>query len=308
VDDGIPLLTSCAQMHRTRERFTFLRCRQCQLVYLSPRVSPEALGDYYDATYLPHRGAAAWGRFAGLAAEGQRRTDLARVRLARQAIRLGPAAKVLDVGCGRPTFLESLARATGARGTGIDLSDAGWRGEPERWAAAGLTLLQGTVEHAPAAGPFDLITLWHALEHDYHPLDTLRRLRQQARPGGALIVEVPNFDSLTRRLHGSAWAGLHTPRHTAIYTPVTLRAMLEHAGWAVQEQRTHGTLDPYVLWWLGRQERKGRAPDRNLERAFPGFMVGKVLTIPVALAQRWISLGVQVALGRAGTDRSDLCQ
>jgi 2-polyprenyl-3-methyl-5-hydroxy-6-metoxy-1,4-benzoquinol methylase len=295
----MPLLTSRAQMHRGGERFTFLRCRRCGLVYLSPRVAPSALGEYYEASYLPHRGAAAWGRFAPLAAEGQRRTDSARVRRARQAMRLGPETAVLDLGCGRPTFLEALSRTTGARGTGIDRSDAGWADDSARWAAAGLTLALGTVEDGLPAGPFDLITLWHALEHDYQPLDTLRRLREVARPGGALIVEVPNFDSLTRRLHGSEWAGFHTPRHSAIYTPATLRALLEKAGWTIERQDAHGTLDPYVLWWLGRQERRGRSLDGDLERAFPGFMLGKILTLPIALAQRWMSLGVQVAVGRA---------
>lgn len=298
-DDAELLLSSGAQMHRDGERFTFVRCRRCGLVYLSPRVRQDGLLRYYDESYLPHRGASAWGRWARFAAEGQRRTDAARVRRARRATALGPAAAVLDVGCGRPTFLEALARATGTRGTGIDLSDAGWATEPARWAGAGLELRQGTVADGLPDGPFDLVTMWHALEHDYAPLDTLRRLREVARPGGSILIEVPNFDSLTRRLHGEQWAGLHTPRHTALYTAATLGAMLECAGWRVARQDQWGTLDPYVLYWLGRQERAGRRLDGSLERAFPAFMLGKALTLPVALLQRWISLGVQVALARA---------
>ena len=286
-------------MHRGAERFQFRRCRGCELVYLSPRVPPETLARYYDASYLPHRGPGAWGRYAPLAREGERRTDAARVRLARRAAALGPHARVLDVGCGRPTFLEALARATGAECIGIDLSDAGWRDEPDRWSSAGLVLRRGTVRGDLPAGPFDLITLWHALEHDYDPRDTLRRLREAAGPGGAVVVEVPNYDSLTRRLHGEHWAGLHTPRHTAVYTPETLAAMLEGAGWRVEHRLGYGTLDPWVLWWLGRQEQAGRRLDGDLERAFPGFMLGKLLTLPVTLAQRWISLGVQVAIARA---------
>ncbi len=205
---------------------------------------------------------------------------------------------MLDVGCGRPTFLESLARATGIRGVGIDVSDAGWAVDPERWARAGLVLRRGPVQEVPLVGPFDLVCMWHALEHDYEPLDTLRRLKALIRPGGAMLVEVPNYHSLTRRLHGASWAGLHTPRHTAAYTPTTLRAMLERAGWTVERQTEYGTLDPYVLWWLGRQELRGRALDGNLERAFPGFMLGKVLSLPLAGLQRWVSLGVQVAVAR----------
>jgi 2-polyprenyl-3-methyl-5-hydroxy-6-metoxy-1,4-benzoquinol methylase len=286
-------------MHRGAERFQFRRCRRCGLVYLSPRVPPAILDRYYDASYLPHRGAAAWGRFASLAAEGQRRTDARRVRLARRAVPLGPESAVLDVGCGRPTFLEALVRATGARGTGIDLSDAGWRADPDRWAAAGLVLRQGGVPGALPAGPFDLITLWHALEHDYEPRETLRRLRQTARAAAALVVEVPNYDSLTRRLQGEHWAGYHTPRHTAIYTPATLADLLARTGWRLVHRQRSGTLDPYVLWWLGQQERAGRPLDGNLERAFPAFMLGKLVTLPLALAQRWISLGVQVAVARA---------
>ena len=285
-------------MHRQRERFTFVRCRHCGLRYLSPRVAPVELHRYYGPSYLPHRGASAWGRYAPFAAEGQRRTDAARVRRARGAARLGPGAAVLDVGCGRPTFLEALTRVTGAHGTGIDLSDGGWSADPARWAAAGLDLRVATVAEGLPPGPFDLVTMWHALEHDYDPLATLRRLREVTRPGGTLLVEVPNYDSLTRRLHGAGWAGLHTPRHSALYTPETLRGMLERGGWQVIRVDPWGTLDPYVLWWLGRQERAGRSLEGSLERAFPGFMLGKVLTLPVALLQRWISLGVQTATAR----------
>ncbi|HSB53166.1 MAG TPA: hypothetical protein VLD58_02385, partial [Gemmatimonadales bacterium] len=116
--------------------------------------------------------------------------------------------------------------------------------------------------------------------------------------GATLLVEVPDHEGLTRRAHGSAWAGYHTPRHTAAYTRATLGAMLERAGWRVVRQQRSGTLDPYVLWWLGRQERAGRSLAGSLERAFPGFMAGKLLTLPVALVQRWVRLGVQVAVAR----------
>ena len=297
-DDGLPLLTSRAQMSRSSERFRFVRCPRCDLVYLSPRVPPSEIGRYYDEEYLPHRGDRAWGRFAPLAAEGQRRTDRKRVRLARRAVPLGPGARVLDYGCGRPTFLEMLARETGCICVGIDTSDRGWRDEPRRWEAAGLRLLRGRLDRLDPGEPFDLVTLWHVLEHDDDPLATLGELRRRTSPGGALIVEVPDFDSLTRRLQGEWWAGFHTPRHTAAYSRATLAALLEQGGWDVQKQLGWGSLDPYVLWWLGRQERAGRSLAGSLERAFPGFMAGKLLTLPVALVQRWVRLGVQVAVAR----------
>ncbi|HYC31950.1 MAG TPA: hypothetical protein VEB59_06640, partial [Gemmatimonadales bacterium] len=76
-------------------------------------------------------------------------------------------------------------------------------------------------------------------------------------------------------------------------------AMLTRARWRVDRRLRYGTLDPWVLWWLGRQERAGRRLDGDLEGAFPGFIIGKLLTLPITLAQRRISLGVQVAIARA---------
>jgi 2-polyprenyl-3-methyl-5-hydroxy-6-metoxy-1,4-benzoquinol methylase len=298
-DDADPFVTSRAQMSPSAERFTFVRCRQCSLVYLDPRVPEPELGAWYGPDYLPHRGEAAWGRYARFAAEGQRRTDERRVRLARRVAAISSSTRALDIGCGRPTFLEALHRRTGAHGTGLDVSDAGWRDDPARWRAAALTLHHGRLDEIVLAGPFDLVTLWHALEHDYRPVDTLRSLRALSAPGATLVVEVPNHDSLTRRLQGSVWAGYHTPRHTAAYTPATLAAVVERGGWRLERQLRYGTLDPFVLWWLGRQERAGRPLSGNLADRFPAFLAGKVATLPLAALQRWLSLGVQVAVARA---------
>jgi 2-polyprenyl-3-methyl-5-hydroxy-6-metoxy-1,4-benzoquinol methylase len=288
-------------MSSTAAWFRFVRCRVCGLVYLNPRVAEGAIGAWYGPEYLPHRGASAWGRYATFAAEGQRRTDRARVRVVlREAGELPPGSRVLDVGCGQPTFLEALHRAADVRGTGVDVSDAGWREDPERWRRAGLELVVGRIEDVELSSGYDLITLWHALEHDYRPLATLARLRAMARPGATLVVEVPDHDGLTRRLQESHWAGYHTPRHTAVYTTATLGAALTRTGWQVVCQRRRGTLDPYVLYWLGRQEQLRRPLDGPLESRFPAFMLGKVLTLPVALTQRWLPLGVQLAVARAG--------
>lgn len=291
-----PFAESPAQMHEAAELFAFSECSECGLVRLSPRPPASAIARYYDESYLPHRGARAWGRFATLVAMAERGTDRARVRRVTSARRLSGDSRVLDVGCGRPSFLKALHDRTRARATGLDFTDEGWR--HDRAAFEGLELLHGTLDAVPLEPGFDVITMWHALEHEYAPLDTLRRLRSLAAPGAALVVEVPDLDSLSFRRHGAHWAGFHTPRHTAAYTPRTLRALLERAGWKVEMQLRHGTLDPYVLWWLGRQELLGRSLRTSLESRFVSFVAGKVAAFPLTLLQRWIPLGVQTAIAR----------
>lgn len=206
------------------------------------------------------------------------------------------SVKALDVGCGRPTFLRALGDATGWETTGLDTSDAGWAGdEPDTW--SGLDLRVGEVEEACLPdGSFDLITLWHVLEHISDPLPFLERLGELAQPGSALVVEVPDHASWPRRLQKESWIGYDTPRHAVAYEPQTLSRMLEKAGWRVRQLRRWGTLDPWVLWWLGRQVARGRALDGPLERDFLPFVVGKILTLPAVALQQWVPLGAITAV------------
>jgi SAM-dependent methyltransferase len=302
--EGIPEhLRSRVQLSpATGEWFGFRKCPDCDLVFLSPRPTLAGMARYYPPDYLPFRGASAWGRWAPLVERAERGMDRRRVRTVLRRRRLDASASVLDVGCGRPTFLRTLRAATGARCVGVDPSDEGWRSGGPAW--DGLRLLRGTAEELRGSlrkisgGGFQVITLWHALEHEGDPRGLLRILRGLAAPAARLVVEVPDLDSLPARRQGGEWGGLHTPRHTAAYTPATLAGMLAAGGWEVEAHFRHGTLDPWPLWWLGVQARRDRSLAGPLESAFPGFVAGKVAALPLTLLQRWIPLGIQLAVAR----------
>jgi len=284
-------------MHPDAERFTFVKCHTCALVFLNPRVPAAELARYYTPDYLPYRGAAAWGAFAPAVAVGLWAMDRRRTRLVRRFGGVGAGSRVLDVGCGRPTFLERLVRVTGAVGVGVDFSDAGWRGEADRF--RDLDLRVQDARDLNPGDPVDLVTMWHYLEHDYAPATTLQRARACLRDGGgALIVEVPNHDSWTRRRHGSWWAGYHAPRHTALYTPETLAALLEGSGWRVDRILPYGTMDAYVLHWMSRMERRGIDWSAPMAARFPGFLMGKLTSSPRFALERVSSMGVMTAVAR----------
>lgn len=288
-----PFLELPAQMvSGPRPRFPAVRCPTCGLIRLDPCPEQRTLAQYYGPDYLPHRGASAWGRFAPFVEIASRGQDRARTRWARRAVPLTAGSRVLDVGCGRPTFLAALQRATGAQCTGFDADAAAW-GDPSVW--PGLDLRAGTLTGLPD-GPFDLVTMWHALEHLPDPVETLAAVRDRVRPGGAVLIEVPDYDSLTRVLHGRHWSGWSTPRHLTTFTAATLRATLERAGWQVRRQVRHGTIDPYILWWLGRQERGQRDLTGSLEPRLASFVLGKILTAPVWALSHLIPMGAQLAI------------
>lgn len=284
-DRSRPFTTTSAMMDEGDETFTFVECLGCEAVYLSPRVPAAELGRYYPPSYLPWRGPEGWGRYRGLVAAGLRGTDRRRVRRVQRHCAVGPATRVLDVGCGNPTFLRALADASGCVAVGTDVSDEGWRALGSRY--RDLELRTGDLAQMQFSEPFDLLTMWHYLEHDYAPIQTLQRVRELARPGGCLVIEVPDHGSWSRRRYGAEWAGYHTPRHTVLWTRETLRGVLERSGWIVDTVEQTGTLDPWTLAWMSRGERKGIDWAGSMEPHFPGFLFGRVVLWPLIRSWEW---------------------
>jgi SAM-dependent methyltransferase len=152
-------------------------------------------------------------------------------RLAEQFLREG---KVLDLGCGDGRTALHLGDAFTP--FGIEIS----RGLAEQ-ARPGFEASGGRLVHAPAVeglatfddGYFDGAFLRAYLEHETAPLPVLRSLRDKLRPGGRVIIKVPNFASWNRHLRGGEWCGLRFPDHVNYFTPTTLRRLVEEAGLAV---------------------------------------------------------------------------
>lgn len=275
---------SAAQMHDSDQSFSFSRCRECGLLFLSSRPLGSSLKDFYPDTYLPYLGERAWGRFGPVVKWDQARLDLRRVRAVESAFPLSGSTRVLDVGCGKPSFLKALQARHGAECWGVDFNVSGWKNEEGMQA---LHLVEGDVLSAPLTGTFDVITLWHYLEHDPSPLETLRHLRRFSHPRTVLLVEVPNVQAISHRVFGPRWAGLHTPRHMALYSPGQLEQVLKRCGWSVMGAPEPGTLGAYLLWWLSLREVFSTQWNRSMVRYLPGFLLGAVCLAPLLALHAW---------------------
>jgi SAM-dependent methyltransferase len=212
-------------------RFAIVRCLECGLCYTNPRPTSRCIGLFYPQNYKPHqpsedRARGKWSRrYPGLPhwlMHDQRASEL------------DGTGRLLDFGCGNGRFLEQMKRF-GWKVTGVDICDAVMqRLRRER----GLDAHAGSLPH-PDFPPrsFDVITMWHSLEHVHNPRQVLRAAHNLLIPGGRLVVAVPNIDSLPFEWFGSAWYGLDVPRHLIHFAPDTLRDMLQSCGFAADPPR-----------------------------------------------------------------------
>jgi len=141
---------------------------------------------------------------------------------------LPPGARVLDIGCGRGVILGPLADR-GFEAHGVEVSEAATRGVDPR---ARIRIATSLAEADYPQESFDQVVIWHVLEHLADPRATLEECHRVLRPGGRLIVAVPNFSSWQARWAGPAWFHLDPPRHLYQFPLGALRRLIDDCGFA----------------------------------------------------------------------------
>ena len=290
-------ISTYAQMHVRDEMFNFDQCGNCSLVFLNPRVDLDKIETYYTQNYLPYRGSSAWGKYQVMVDNSQQKLDKKRVDLISNYMTLNQKTTILDIGCGKPTFLSKLSSMYSSNCIGIDFSDKGWRDEKSQFDRLKLEVTE--LEKFKTVKSPDVITMWHYLEHDYAPKATLKKIKSILAPKGLVVIEVPNFESEGRKKFGANWAGYHTPRHTFLFSPSTIKKLLQDEGFSIVDLKINGTLDPYNLYWMSLMEKKNIDWSKNMEGEFWGYVRGMLLFRIKQFFTRNKSFGVMTIIAQA---------
>ena len=130
-------------------------------------------------------------------------------------------------------------------------------------------------------GSFDVVTAFHVLEHMTEATSFLRTASEYVRPGGHVVVEVPNLRSVHRKGFGAAWPGLRELEHISHFTPRTLRATFERAGLVDVRVQTIGFLWPgQTLPEMLNDLGLSRLSPRLARLGTPGHVIGREGIVP----------------------------
>lgn len=223
--------------HTTREIFNHYRCRKCNLIFISP--IPENLNAYYPQSY----------HFVPESIEFlEANTDSERYKI--EIIqRYAKQGRLLEIGPSLGCFI-NLAKNSGFITEAIEMDERCSKFLNEK---LGIPTINSsdTSEALDVVKPFDIIAMWHVIEHLPDPWKTLEAISKKINPNGILVIAAPNPDALQFRLLKRYWPHVDAPRHLTLIPPNTLVEKLESLGMRVRLITTNdeGGLGWNIFGW-----------------------------------------------------------
>lgn len=213
----------------TKEKFNLVDCTDCGHRRTAPRPDQRQIGRYYDpVTYISHSnaGRTLLDRVFQLARSWALRKKYALVRSIRTH------GKVLDIGCGTGEFLGHL-KSRGYLVTGLE-PDLGAR--EQAIINQGITVLP-SIKEIPGLEQFDIISMFHVLEHMPEPHATMKQLYARLSASGSVIIAVPDRGSWDAAHYQEKWAAYDAPRHLQHFRQQDMKRLFEEHGFDLIQVR-----------------------------------------------------------------------
>jgi 2-polyprenyl-3-methyl-5-hydroxy-6-metoxy-1,4-benzoquinol methylase len=254
----------------THEEFEIWQCNKCTLRFTQPTPEEEEIAVYYKSEdYISHSDTDK-GVINSLYHKVRKRTLISKRKLIEKhtgAVK----GRILDIGCGTGAFLHTM-------------QTAGWqiRGvEPEIDAREKAKLLYNLDVHDSEllfdfeAETFDVVTMWHVLEHVQDLHEYINQTKKLLTPNGSLFVAVPNYTCYDQSVYKSYWAGYDVPRHLYHFSPDAMTSLL------VKHELRLKSLKPMLFdsFYISMLSEKYKTGKNNLVKAFYVGLVSNFIAL-----------------------------
>lgn len=215
------LFLTCKDNTVSRETFKIVECVECGFKYTNPRPEEDKLGAYYQSEdYVSHSNTNK-GLINSAYQMVRKYTLLKKLQLVSKFYKTG---KILDIGCGTGEFLKTFKDAKWET-MGVEPSADVRKMAVEKH---GLDVREESeLKKIPEAG-FDVITMWHVLEHVPHLNDRIEDLKRLIKPNGLIVIAVPNCTSLDAKIYKESWAAYDVPRHLYHFSPKDIETVFKN--------------------------------------------------------------------------------
>lgn len=222
------LYMNCQDHFLTGETFNIMECTNCGFRFTNPRPEYKELGRYYQSTaYISHSNTRK-GLFNWIYQKVRKYTLAQKYRMISS---LSAGSSILDIGCATGEFLAYMKKKSWIT-TGIEPDE-----NARKMAVDNHQLHVFPESHINTLeeDSFDVITLWHVLEHVSDLKGRMQDLQRLLKPGGIILIAVPNSDSFDATHYKSNWAAYDVPRHLYHFTKESIEKLLKNYGFKLSK-------------------------------------------------------------------------
>jgi len=241
------------------KEFAIWQCEQCALRFTQNVPDVFSIGPYYQSdNYISHSETSKgivnrlYHFVRTLTLSDKRRLILSATQLEN--------GKMLDIGAGTGAFVHHM-KSKGWQATGLEPDEAARRNALN---VHNVNLLYSEAFFQFPADSFDVITMWHVLEHVHDLHGYMEQLKKILKPEGRIFIAVPNYESYDASFYKSFWAAYDVPRHLYHFSPETIFQLLEK-----HNLRLHATRPMwYDSFYISLLSEKYKKEKKNSIRAF----------------------------------------
>lgn len=218
----------CKDHLLTGETFSIVKCNHCSFIFTNPRPVAGELGRYYKSTdYISHSNNRN-GFFNTIYQIVRNYTLKQKYRLISKKIASG---SILDIGCATGEFLFTM-KSNGWKVAGIEPDVQVRKAAIEKYALEVYDEIE--IDSLPP-NSFDVITMWHVLEHVPQLNERVEQCKKLLKSGGYLFIALPNNESFDSEIYREYWAAYDVPRHLYHFSKQTMRHLLENHKLKIKE-------------------------------------------------------------------------
>lgn len=252
----------------TKQQFSIVRCTSCGFHFTNPRPSSNTIGNYYNSEEYVSHSSTKKGLINYL-------YNLVRVKTLKQKVAwiqdVATGNELLDIGCGTGHFLK-VANRKGFHGIGL---------EPDE-SARNYAINEHQLKVCPIGelytfreNTFDVVTMWHVLEHVYNLNEDIAQIKKLLKPNGYIFVAVPNMNSFDAKHYKSFWAAYDVPRHLYHFKKLDIERLFLNHGFELKKVIPM-KYDAFYVSMLSEKYKKGNVLNALLTGLRSNFMANKL--------------------------------
>jgi len=234
----------------TKETFKIWLCNDCGFKFTNPVPRETDLPKYYESEeYISHSNTSKGlvNKIYRLVRNHsiKRKTGIATYKINR--------GEALDIGCGTGDFLNELSR----RGWKVKAIEPNEIARNNAIKNFGLDVSDEQHLFKFGANSFDVVTMWHVLEHVYNLDKHLSQIKKILRKDGRLIIAIPNADSMDANIYKNYWAAYDVPRHLHHFNQSSLKRLMGKYGFEIIETKPM-VFDSFYISMLSEKYKRGK--------------------------------------------------